>query len=301
MIEIKDLDKTFDSKDEPVHAVNHLSVTLSPGITGLVGENGAGKSTLFRLIAGTISKDGGNVTIDGLDHLDPKAKESLFFLPDEPYAPARYNAMEVAKFYSVFYPFDMEKFERLLDKVSLPRNRRITSFSKGMRRQLFLLIAFSVKCKNVLLDESFDGLDPLVMETIREEVLNMAEEKEKTIVISSHNINSIQRLADAIMILYSGKLAEQKQENDMGKELVKYQMLTKIPVTEDALVARGVEVASIKKIGSITTLVVSKHPDLETILRNLYEPSLLEPTPLDPDEIITMEMLLAKKGERHHE
>ena len=301
MIEIKNLDKTFDGNNEPVHAVNHLSVTLSPGITGLVGENGAGKSTLFRLIAGTIAKDEGRVTIDGIDHLDPKAKESLFFLPDEPYAPARYNAMEVAKFYSIFYPFDMAKFESLLDKVSLPRNRRVTSFSKGMKRQLFFFFFFSVKCKNILLDEAFDGLDPLIMEVIREEVLKIAEEKEKTIVISSHNINSIQRLADAIMILYSGTLAEQKQEADMGKELIKYQMLTKIPVTEDALIAQGVEVASIKKIGSITTLVVAKRPDLETILKNLYEPSLLEPTPLDPDEIITMEMLMAKKGARQHE
>lgn len=299
MIEIKKLEKTFKTFGEPVHAVNNLSVTFSKGVTGLVGENGAGKSTLFRLIANTISKDSGQILIDGVDSADPKAKANLFLLPDDPYAPARYQTMEVAKFYSCFYDFDMEKFKSLLEKVSLPPKRSISTFSKGMRRQLFLLIAFSVKCNNILLDEAFDGLDPLVLELIGQEIIKLTSEKEKTIVISSHNMASIQKISDSVMILYRGKLSEKSEKEDLGKEFVKYQIVCKEAISKEVLEGLGFVIVSLNKIGSITTLVLLKKDGIEETIRNLYKPTLFEPCPIETNEIISLEMMLAKKGEIH--
>lgn len=301
MIEIHSLDKTFDRNGPtPVHAVNHLSLTFGEGITGLVGENGAGKSTLFRLIAGTIRRDEGEIVIDGVPNDTPEARAALFFLPDTPYAPARYTASQVADFYSMFYPLDKELFKSLTAKVNLPLDRKIATFSKGMKRQLFLLIAFSVQCKNLLLDEAFDGLDPLVMELIREEVLRISIDQKKTIVISSHNIDSVQRIADSLTVLYRGQISEQKKLSDMGEELIKYQLISAREVRAEDLEHLGYRVALCRTSGSIVSLIVVKQKGLEEDIKQLYAPSLLETVPLEGTELVTAEMMLAREG-AHHE
>ncbi|MDD5885762.1 MAG: ABC transporter ATP-binding protein [Erysipelotrichaceae bacterium] len=300
MIEIHSLDKTFDKDSAtPVHAVNHLSLSFQEGITGLVGENGAGKSTLFRLIAGTIQKDEGQILIDGSLNDTPKARQSLFFLPDVPYAPARYTAFQTAEFYSLFYPVDFPLFQQLTKKVNLPLERKISTYSKGMRRQLFLLIAFSVQCQNLLLDEAFDGLDPLVMELIREEVVRLAIDQKKTIVISSHNIDSIQRIADSLTILYRGQLSEQNNLSDMSEELVKYQLISAQEIRAEDLEKLGYRIASCHTSGSIVSLIVVKKEGFEEDIKQLYSPTLFEKVPLEGSELVTAEMMLARKGARH--
>lgn len=299
MIKIQQLNKTFDKKGKPVHAVNNLSVSFDEGVTALVGENGAGKSTLFRLIAGIVEKDSGEITIDGVDHLEERAKANLFLLPDEPYGPTRYSPMEIATFYSAFYDFDMEKFKSLLAKVSLPPDRKIATFSKGMRRQLFLLIAFSVKSKNILLDEAFDGLDPLILELIAEEIVKLTMDEHKTIVLSSHNMASVQKIADSIMVLYKGNLSEKTEKTDMGQEFVKYQLISEEPLSLDVLEGKGLTVVSLKKVGSITTITLLKKEGIEETIKELYSPTLFEQCPLESNEIITLELLLAKKGDVH--
>ncbi len=297
MIEIRELNKPFDKKGEAVHAVNNLSIIFEEGVTGLVGENGAGKSTLFRLIADIIEKDSGKILIDGRDNSEKEAKADLFLLPDEPYAPSYYNVMDVAKLYDIFYGLDMDKFNSLLARSSLPTNRAISSFSKGMRRQLFLFIAFSVKCKNILLDEAFDGLDPLILEVIGKEIIQLVNDEHKTIVLSSHNMSSVQKIADSITILYRGELSESKEKADMGTELVKYQMIVNEPLSEEKLEELGIKVISINRVGSITTAVFLKKDGLEDIIKENYNPTLFEQCPLETSEIVAMELLLAKKGD----
>lgn len=296
MIEIKSLNKTFEKNEkDAVHAVKDLSVSFGEGITCLIGENGAGKSTLLRLIAGILEKDSGEIRIDGLDHLSPEAKGNLFFLPDEPFAPDRYTPMEVAKFYEIFYGFDEERFKRLLSKLSLPKDRRISTFSKGMKRQLFLICAFSVKSKNILLDEAFDGLDPLVLELIHQELIKMTADEGKTIVLSSHNMSSVQAIADSIMILYRGALSEKGAKTDMGKEFIKYQLASKIHIDAKDIEKEGFEVVSLKRIGTVTQIVFVKKEGIEEKLSSMYSPYFIEQFPLDQSELVTLELMLAKK------
>ncbi len=299
MIEIKELNKTFGKKEGDVHAVNNLSICFDEGVTGLVGENGAGKSTLFRLIADILQKDSGTILIDGKENSSQEAKAELFLLPDEPYAPGRYNAKEVANLYNIFYRLDMDKFNHLLEQSSLPANRSISSFSKGMKRQLFLFIAFSVKSKNILLDEAFDGLDPLVIDIIGKEIIKLVTDEHKTIVLSSHNMSSVQKIADSITILYRGTVSESKEKVDIGTEIVKYQLISKENIDGRGLESLGLKPISITKIGSITTIVLLKKDNLENLIQEKYSPTLFEQCPLETSEIIAMEMLLARKGNIH--
>ena len=194
MIEIKNLVKTFGS----VRAVDDLSITINSGINGLIGENGAGKSTLLRLISDVYQQDSGSIVIDGLPNNDIKAKRDLFFLPDNPYAPHNSTVNQVFEFYSTLFDLDREKFRSIMNKLSLPLGRKVSTYSKGMRRQFFIAIALSSKAKYALLDEAFDGLDPLVLATVREEIIKDADQK--TYIVSSHNISSLERLCSLIYL-----------------------------------------------------------------------------------------------------
>ena len=291
MIEIKNLTKRFNN----LTAVSSLSINFEKGITGLIGENGAGKSTLFRLIADVLIPDEGSIKIDSLSNSDPIAKGNLFFLPDDPYVQYQYNIDQILSFYETFYELDREKCNRLIDDLSLPRNRRVLDFSKGMRRQLFLTIALSVKAHYLLLDEAFDGVDLLTLEIIKQELIKASIDEEKTIIIASHNIESITQLVDRVVLLYKGKLAQEKEAQDMGQNFVKYQILSSLPVVKEAIEKEGFEVISVKNTGSINTIVLVEKEGIEDMLNNFFKPSLLEKIPLDQSELVSMEMLLAKQ------
>ena len=288
MIEIKRLTKAFDK----VVAVDNLSVSFDKGVNGLVGENGAGKSTLLRLISDVYDKDKGEIMIDDRDHTDLKAKESVFFLPDNPYAPNNFTIKQVFDLYDSLFKLDRDRFAAMMVKLSLPLHRRVGTFSKGMRRQFFISIALSAKAKYVLLDEAFDGLDPIVLDTIREEIIKDADEK--TYIVSSHNIASLEKLCDRFIVLSKGKAVNNVNIQDIGTKYVKYQILTKPALTEKDLVKLGVNVVLFKKLGSIRSVVTTKEVN-EEIFKKDYEVLLFENRDIEQEELITLEMLNSRK------
>ena len=296
MIEIKALTKRFGN----LAAVDHLDLEIKPGVVGLVGHNGAGKSTLFRLISDVLQKDEGEILIDGIPCDQVEAKKKLFFLSDNPPMPANSTAKSLFQFYDNFFDIDYEKYIALQKKFALPMDRRINNFSKGMKRQLFLCLALSVRNEYLLLDEAFDGIDPVVLEYIKEEIIKLADEG-RTIVVSSHNIASLDRLVDRFVILYKGKLTNEGEEEHLSQDLVKFQCVSSLALSEAALEGLGLQVVSFKKIGSIYHFVVLEAPELEKKIQDAFAPTLLEKVSIDPDEIIMLQMLLAKKGEVDHE
>ncbi len=296
MIEIKNLTKRFGN----LNAVDHLNLELKPGVIGLVGHNGAGKSTLFRVISDVLEKEEGEILIDGLPNNDVEAKKNIFFLSDNPPMPAGASTKTLFDFYANFFDADEEKYKALIAKFGLPIDRRINNFSKGMKRQLFLCLALSMKAEYLLLDEAFDGIDPVVLEFIKEEIVKLADEG-RTVVISSHNIASLDRLVDRFVILYKGKLSKEGEEEHLSQEFVKFQCVTAAPISEEALEKDGFKVVSFRRIGSIYHFVLLEQTAMEERLKKAFEPTLLERIAIDPDEVIMLQMLLAKKGEGRHE
>ncbi len=292
MIEIKGLTKRFGD----LKAVDNLSIVFRPGVTGLVGENGAGKSTLFRCIAGVYNVDEGSVQVGELDAAGAEAKRKLFFLSDNPYCPHGANAHGIAAFYKGISPLREERFYELLDSFGLPKEKGVSAFSKGMRRQLFIALALAMDCEYLLMDEAFDGLDPLVVEKIKGEII-LAGEGGKTVVVSSHNIPVLERLADRFVLLHKGKISKEGESEDIGTEFVKFQGSFKTEIVPEAIEAVGFKVISFKRVGSIYHIVLLNQEGIEKRLVEAFQPLFFESVPIDPDELLVLEMMLAKKGD----
>lgn len=288
MISIKNLTKTFGS----VKAVNDLTIDIYPGINGLIGENGAGKSTLLRLISDVYQQDNGEITVDELSNKDIRVKNNIFYLSDNPYAPHSMNVEQVYDLYATLFDLDRNTFEGIMKKLKLPFDRKVSTFSKGMRRQFFIAIALSAKAEYVLLDEAFDGLDPLVLDVIKQEIIKEADHK--TYIISSHNISSLERLCDNFILLSKGRCKKNSDMEHLGENFVKYQILTKEEIKEEDLKAVAIRTLTFKKLGSIYNIVTYGAID-EVKLKEKYHVILCERIPIDPDELIALEMLNARK------
>ena len=288
MIEIQKLTKQFAE----VKAVNDLSLTIYPGINGLIGENGAGKSTLLRLLSDVYQTEYGTILIDGKPHDDVANKRRVFFLCDNPITGASSNVKQTFELYNSLFDLDEERFKGIIKELRLPEKRRVSTYSKGMRRQLFLAIALSFKGEYVFLDEAFDGLDPLVLDTIRQEIIKDADQK--TYIVSSHNISSLERLCDNFILLSKGRCKKTGNIEDLGTNFAKYQIFIKDDIKAKDLEKLGYKILSFKKVGSIYNVVFYNEIDDKNI-KEKYDVLLLERIPIDPDEIIALEMLNARK------
>ena len=166
MIEVINISKSF----EDILAVDHVSVTMRENtVFGLIGTNGAGKSTVLRMVAGVLKADEGTITVDGFPVFDNiEAKARIFFIADEPYFFANANGAEMERYYaSIYRGFRRDDFSDYMDKFGLDKKRKINTFSKGMKKQLALLLGICANTRYLLCDETFDGLDPVMRQGIK--------------------------------------------------------------------------------------------------------------------------------------
>jgi len=297
VIKVINVTKRFDEKI----AINSLSVDIKPGITGIVGQNGAGKSTLLRMMAGVYQTSEGTIVNNGHLSNTQKSKEIVFFLPDNPYAPINVDIKGVYEFYAMFYKIDKEKFYQLIALFKLPLKTGIHKFSKGMKRLVFVALALSINVDILLLDEAFDGLDPLVLQIVKEQLVKLCEDENKIIVISSHNINSLEKFADRFIIMNEGIVRTDGELESIGEKFVKYQAVFPEGIDYKELMEKnGLKIVSYKKVGSFVTFVVLKDEniDIEKYLSTLG-PSVLEEIPIDPEEVVIFEMALASKEAKY--
>ena len=144
MIEIKDLSLTLGNNK----VLDSIDLKVNRGsVFGFLGSNGAGKSTLMRCISGVYKPTSGAVFIDGEDVYDnAKAKEKIFFVNDETVQYTSFTLKQLKDYYKCYYTnFSEETFERLLSRVKLPLDKKLSSFSKGMKRQSIVIIALACK------------------------------------------------------------------------------------------------------------------------------------------------------------
>lgn len=226
MIEIDALNKNYGK----VAAIKGLNLTIEEDrVFGLIGTNGAGKSTLLRMLSGILKADTGTILIDGQPVYDnPTAKSNLCFIADDPYFFPNANPMTMAKYYQTIYPkFEMERFKTLLADFGLDPKRRISEFSKGMKRQLAILLGLCANTKYLLLDEVFDGLDPVMRQSMKSLFAEDMDRRQLTPIIASHNLRELEDICDHIGFLHSGGLLLSEDLADMKLEIQKLQCVFK--------------------------------------------------------------------------
>jgi ABC-2 type transport system ATP-binding protein len=203
MIEINNLTKTF----QDVTALSGITMTIpEDGVFGLVGTNGAGKSTLLKILAGILRETAGDVKLDSQSVFEnPEIKKDIFYIPDDPYFFANASSREIAGFHETVYPdFQMETFDRLMKGFQLDPERKVNTFSKGMKKQLSLALGISVNTKYLLCDETFDGLDPVVRQTVKGLFAEEIDKRKLVPVIASHNLRELEDICEVVGLLHHG-------------------------------------------------------------------------------------------------
>ncbi|MBQ5338279.1 MAG: ABC transporter ATP-binding protein [Oscillospiraceae bacterium] len=222
MMILKDTVKRYDD----FTALDGVNLEIPKGTAfGLLGSNGAGKSTILRLFSGIYAPESGQVLIDGESVYDNvSAKQKVFFINDETIQFSSFNLTELKNFYKQFYPnFSEELFERLENAIQLPRKKKLSAFSKGMKRQAIVIIGIACCTPYLLLDEAFDGLDPTMRIIVKRMLVDAMCERELTVVISSHNLKEINEMCDTAALLHQGKIIFNRQLDSLKGTVHKIQ------------------------------------------------------------------------------
>ncbi len=222
MIELMDLEKSFDD----IKAVNRVSLSIQDGeVFGLVGTNGAGKSTILRIISGVIKPDSGIVLVDKRPVYDnPDVKRDIFYISDEQYFLPNSTPEEMSSFYENIYPnFDKLRFYKYCSGFGLDVKRRINTFSKGMKKQVSVLLGICSGTKYLLCDETFDGLDPVVRQGVKSLIAGEMTDRGLTPVIASHNLRELEDICDHIGLLHQGGVILSEDIGDMKIKMQKVQ------------------------------------------------------------------------------
>ncbi|MBQ6334080.1 MAG: ABC transporter ATP-binding protein [Erysipelotrichaceae bacterium] len=285
MLKINGLSKSFGNKK----VLDHLDLEVGQGsIFGLVGVNGAGKSTLLRLVAGIYQADEGNVEFEGLDtYKYEKVREEIFFVNDDPYYPMAANIRSLKEFYASYYRFNEEAYYKTLKLFDLDENKPINSFSKGMKRQTLLLFALAIKPKLLLLDEAFDGLDPIVRYNLRKALYDFIQEGDASIIISSHNLKELEDICDSYGILDKGRIETYGDLLESKQNINKYQLAFKEAIDESFF--EQFDVLHMNKEGSVYSLVIKG--DKEKTIEKLSElhPLILDTLAVNFEELFIYE------------
>lgn len=204
MIEIENVSKRFGN----FTCLEQVSLTIpDESIYGLAGENGAGKSTLLRLLAGVYRADEGVIRIDGIRVPSVAVKKEIFFMPDQQHYDRNATPLTIGNFYRTFYPdFAMEEYRYLLEQFGLNENALVDSFSKGMKKQMFIAAAICANTKYLFCDEVFDGLDPQIRKTVNELLKSAVAGRKMTILIVSHYLEELDMVCTEKGFLHQGRI-----------------------------------------------------------------------------------------------
>ncbi len=287
MIRAENLTKRFSD----FTALDGITLNIESGcIYGLVGTNGSGKSTFLRLASGVYVPDGGNITIEDTAIFEmPMIKDRIFFVSDDLFFLPQTSLDEMAWFYKTVYTrWSDERYAKLCTLFPIDKKKKLSTFSKGMRRQAALILALASSPEYLLLDEAFDGLDPVIRFAVRRLIADEMSSRQMTVIISSHNLRELEDFCDRIALIHAGKLIMECTMDEMRHAFTKVQVAFKNPV--DASELAGVRVLSWELRGSMGTIIIQagEKESLEAI--QSLDPVIAEVLPLTLEEVFIYEM-----------
>ena len=286
MIELHGVSKRFGQ----IEAVSRMSGEIREGsVFGLVGTNGAGKSTCLRMMAGVLRPDEGSVLVDGQEIYEyEEMKSRVFFISDDQYYLPNSTPKEMMEYYRIFYTcFNEERFSELMEKFGLEKERKISTFSKGMKKQLSVILGICANTKYLLCDETFDGLDPVMRQAVKSIFAMEIMNREFTPVIASHNLRELEDICDHVGLLHKGGILFSKDMEEMKETIHKVQCV----VSEESKyrLLKNLDVMKTESRGSLLMLTVrGSKADIEEKFQK-ENPVYFEVLPLSLEEIFISE------------
>ncbi|EAF1658308.1 ABC transporter ATP-binding protein [Listeria monocytogenes] len=285
-MKIRNLTKKMDDN----LVLKDVSFDLKAGeITALIGRNGVGKTTLFSTMTGIYLPDEGDVFLDEESIFKhPEVKQQLFFLEDNMNHFNTYSVQTVVKIYRQIYPtFNEAFFSELMQRFELPMKAKLMSFSKGRKALFFIILAFSINVRFLLLDEPMDGLDIIIKKQILAIIKDTVKKRGTSVVIASHRLEELEAIADRVIVLKGASVEFDYYLEDMRTDAVKIQVAFKTKKIPD-FVKNNAQL--LYRNGRIYTLLVTKNASSFLAELRLEEPVLLEEMSISIEDIFTVHL-----------
>ncbi|TFD96269.1 ABC transporter ATP-binding protein [Jeotgalibacillus sp. R-1-5s-1] len=288
MIQATAVNKTF----EDLQAVQNLTLHVKKGsIYGLLGSNGAGKTTLLKMMAGIYKQDNGSITIAEKPVFEtPDTKQHVLFIPDQPHFLHQSSLKDMGSFYKEVYTrWNQKRFEQLTKHFRMNPDKKLTRMSKGMQRQAAFILTLSTMPDVLILDEPFDGLDPVVRQQMKNVILQDVADRKMTLIVSSHNLREMEDFCDYVGIMHNGGLLFERDLDELKTDIHKLQVAFKVlPDKEEFL--KGMDVLHYEKRGSVLLIIVKGNEDQILPYVKSFNPAIFDLLPLTLEEIFIYEL-----------
>lgn len=217
IMRVTGLYKTYDQ-----FSLKNINFNIESGkIVGLIGENGAGKTTIIRQILGISDHEKGSIFIWGknLYESEKEIKENIGVVFDDCFWPDIFNAKDIDFFMrGIYKKWNTKIFYEYLEKFSIPLTKEIRYFSKGMKAKLSIATALSHNAELLILDEATSGLDPVIRDEVLDILLEFVQDKKHSILVSSHIISDLEKVADYIIFVHSGEIVFSEEKDKILDE-----------------------------------------------------------------------------------
>ena len=291
-LRMEGIQKTF--RGRPVLRDIEWSVPRG-SVCGLIGANGAGKTTLLRLALGLLWPDEGSIAVldNRLGRENAFVRESVHYVAsDRSMAPA-FRVDEWLRYASLTYArWDQERARRLVHALELAPSRALRELSSGQRTSLQIAVAAAARPDLLLLDEPTNGLDIVVKTQVLQLVIDMAAAEGTTIVIATHHIDDVERLADRLAILYDGRFVLQGEIDSIKTSMHRLQVV--IPGDWPETLSEDQRVIHIERRGKVALLTVEG--PLEPIAAACQNAGAVLVEPIDIDLAEVFRTVLGKEG-----
>lgn len=286
------LTKVFDGE----MAVDNLDLQVPEGsVFGLMGPNGAGKTTLIRMLVGTLFPTSGRGEVLGREISRPsgEVRQEIGYVADMQNFYPSLKVEEILGFCARLYRhWDNRRCRVLLDNFGLPEGKPVRVLSKGMKTQLALVIALSVRPRLLILDEPTSGLDPVIHHQFMQLIMQEAAREGTTVFFSTHNLHDLERTADRVAVIMKGKLLLNSPLEQLKSTSRKIQAVFPEGLPEE--VRKLPDVIRVEEQGKVYSLIISGNFEMTLERVKQLRPVYLEVLDLDLEDIFIN--IMAKEG-----